>query len=391
MFLCLVAGIYSYNILGRSEDPVYTVKQMVISLHGPAQQPKKWKCRLQIKLKKKPRPCRILITLQVIRARGSALLMFTLKSMFQPIRYASHWLELRNIVNDIKTDLPEGVYGPYFNDRFDDVYGNIYAITSESLVTKICVKKPKKLSALYRTGCKKVNLSACSRKKFIWKYPIDKLSQLGISLDTLASAIKSQSAVVPAGMAESTDNNVYLRLTGLPDTLKEIGSIPVNANGRIFRLDDIAKVTRGYADPPEPKIYFNGQPAIGISISMEDGGNNIRLGENLAKTIAQIESRLPLGFELHQVANQPEVVKNSIDEFTQSLKEAVIIVLAVSLFSLGKRCGYVISVCIPLVLLGTFIGMYALGIDLHKVSLGALIVALGMLVDDAIVVVELME
>lgn len=192
-------------------------------------------------------------------------------------------------------------------------------------------------------------------------------------------------------MAESTDNNVYLRLTGLPDTLKEIGSIPVNANGRIFRLDDIAKVTRGYADPPEPKIYFNGQPAIGISISMEDGGNNIRLGENLAKTVAQIESRLPLGFELHQVANQPEVVKNSIDEFTQSLKEAVIIVLAVSLFSLGKRCGYVISVCIPLVLLGTFIGMYALGINLHKVSLGALIVALGMLVDDAIVVVELME
>ena len=197
--------------------------------------------------------------------------------------------------------------------------------------------------------------------------------------------------MVPAGMSETPDDNVYLRLTGMPDAVENIASLPIQANGHVFRLGDIAQVKRGYADPPEPKFLFNGQPAVGIALSMEDGGNNIRLGENLANTITQITAQLPLGFELHQVANQPEVVKNSIDEFTQSLKEAVIIVLAVSLISLGRRCGYVISVCIPLVLLGTFIGMYALGIDLHKVSLGALIIALGMLVDDAIVVVELME
>ena len=146
-------------------------------------------------------------------------------------------------------------------------------------------------------------------EKIYLEVPNDKLSQLGISLDTLASAIKSQSAVVPAGMAESTDNNVYLRLTGLPDTLKEIGSIPVNANGRIFRLDDIAKVTRGYADPPEPKIYFKRTACHRHFHFHGRRRQHIRLGENLAKTVAQIESRLPLGFELHQVANQPEVVK----------------------------------------------------------------------------------
>lgn len=393
MFLCLVAGIYSYNILGRSEDPVYTVKQMVISAAWPGATAKEMEMQVTDKIEKEAQTLPDIDYVTSYSRPGQCVVNVYLKEHVPTDKVRSHWLELRNIVNDIKTDLPEGVYGPYFNDRFDDVYGNIYAITSESFGYEDMRKEAEEIKRIFYTvpDVKKVELIGVQPEKIYLEVSNDKLSQLGISLDTLASAIKSQSAVVPAGMAESTDNNVYLRLTGLPDTLKEIGSIPVNANGRIFRLDDIAKVTRGYADPPEPKIYFNGQPAIGISISMEDGGNNIRLGENLAKTVAQIENRLPLGFELHQVANQPEVVKNSIDEFTQSLKEAVIIVLAVSLFSLGKRCGYVISVCIPLVLLGTFIGMYALGIDLHKVSLGALIVALGMLVDDAIVVVELME
>ncbi|WP_462339387.1 efflux RND transporter permease subunit, partial [Phascolarctobacterium succinatutens] len=180
-------------------------------------------------------------------------------------------------------------------------------------------------------------------------------------------------------------------ITGSPDSVENIAAIPINANGRVFRLGDIATITRGYADPPETMMYYNGKPAVGIALSMEDGGDNIKLGENLAKEIARIQKELPLGLELNQVANQPEVVKKSISEFSESLYEAIIIVLVVSLMTLGRRSGYVISCCIPLILLGSFCAMFALGIDLHKVSLGALVVSLGMLVDDAIVVVELME
>ena len=192
-------------------------------------------------------------------------------------------------------------------------------------------------------------------------------------------------------MIEADTANSYLRITGSPDSVENIAAIPINANGRVFRLGDIATITRGYADPPETMMYYNGKPAVGIALSMEDGGDNIKLGENLAKEIARIQKELPLGLELNQVANQPEVVKKSISEFSESLYEAIIIVLVVSLMTLGRRSGYVISCCIPLILLGSFCAMFALGIYLHKVSLGALVVSLGMLVDDAIVVVELME
>ena len=218
-----------------------------------------------------------------------------------------------------------------------------------------------------------------------------KLSQLGLDINSIANTIKAQTSVNASGMIEADTANSYLRITGSPDSVENIAAIPINANGRVFRLSDIATITRGYADPPETMMYYNGKPAVGIALSMEDGGDNIKLGENLAKEIARIQKELPLGLELNQVANQPEVVKKSISEFSESLYEAIIIVLVVSLMTLGRRSGYVISCCIPLILLGSFCAMFALGIDLHKVSLGALVVSLGMLVDDAIVVVELME
>lgn len=393
MFLCLVAGIYSYNTLGRAEDPSFTVKQMVISAAWPGATAKEMEEQVADKLEKQAQASTDIDYITSYSRPGICVVNVYLKEDVAKEDVRPHWLELRNMINDIKADLPSGVYGPYFNDRFDDVYGNIYALTSDSFSYEDMRRKAEDIKRIFYTvpDVKKVELIGVQPEKIYLEVSNNKLAQLGIPLDMLAAAIQAQTSMVPAGMSETPDDNVYLRLTGMPDAVENIASLPIQANGRVFRLGDIADVKRGYADPPEPKFFFNGQPAVGIALSMEDGGNNIRLGENLAKTIAQITAELPLGFELHQVANQPEVVKNSIDEFTQSLKEAVIIVLAVSLISLGRRCGYVISVCIPLVLLGTFIGMYALGIDLHKVSLGALIIALGMLVDDAIVVVELME
>ena len=289
--------------------------------------------------------------------------------------------------------MPSGTVGPFYNDRFDDVYGNIYAITGDGFTYEDMRKYAEKIKLDFFSvpDVKKVELVGVQPEKIFVQMQTAKLAQLGLDINSIANTIKAQTSVNASGMIEADTANSYLRITGSPDSVENIAAIPINANGRVFRLGDIATITRGYADPPETMMYYNGKPAVGIALSMEDGGDNIKLGENLAKEIARIQKELPLGLELNQVANQPEVVKKSISEFSESLYEAIIIVLVVSLMTLGRRSGYVISCCIPLILLGSFCAMFALGIDLHKVSLGALVVSLGMLVDDAIVVVELME
>ncbi|SDF25620.1 Multidrug resistance protein MdtC [Sporomusa acidovorans DSM 3132] len=214
---------------------------------------------------------------------------------------------------------------------------------------------------------------------------------MGIDPNLIVSTIKAQDAMTASGMIDTSSDNVYLRVSGMFDNIDSIRNLPIRANDRTFRLGDIARIERSYADPIEPKMYYNGQPAIGIAISMDKGGNILTLGADLTKTVAQIKKSLPLGLELSQVSNQPKTVEESINEFVKSLREAVIIVLLVSFLSLGMRSGMVVALCIPLVLAGTFTCMKLTGIDLHKVSLGALIIALGLLVDDAIISVEMMS
>ncbi len=391
--LVLVMGIFSFRNLGRSEDPSFTVKQMVISAAWPGASAKQVEMHLTDEIEKQVQTLPNLDKITSYSRPGVAVITAYLKDEVKSDKVRQHWLELRNLVNDIKGDLPDGVVGPFYNDRFDDVYGNIYALTGESFSyeEKRQIAEKIKLRFYSIPDVKKVELVGEQPEKIFVQMDTDKLAQLGLDINSLASIIKAQTAVSPSGMLETETNNAYLRITGSPDSIENIRSIPINGNGKVFRLGDIAEVTRGYADPPEYKMYFNGEPAVGIALSMADGGNNIRLGENLAREIENIKNNLPLGLELSQVANQPEVVKKSIDEFSKSLYEAILIVLGISLFTLGKRCGYIISVCIPLILLGTFCFMYAMNIDLHKISLGALIISLGMLVDDAIVVVELME
>ena len=392
-FLVLVMGIFSFRTLGRSEDPSFTVKQMVISAAWPGASAKQVEMHLTDEIEKQVQTLPDLDKVTSYSRPGVSVITAYLKDEVQGKDVRTHWFELRNLIDDIKGNLPEGVVGPYYNDHFDDVYGNIYALTGASFSYEEMRQYAEKIKLQFYgiPDVKKVELVGVQPEKIYVQMDTDKLAQLGLDINALASIIKAQTAVTPSGMIETETNNAYLRITGSPDSLENIRAIPINGNGKVFRLGDIAQITRGYADPPEYKMYFNGEPAIGIALSMEDGGNNIQLGENLAVAIAKIKKNLPLGLELNQVANQPEVVKKSIDEFSQSLYEAIIIVLGVSLFSLGRRCGYIISCCIPLILLGTFCAMYALNIDLHKVSLGALIISLGMLVDDAIVVVELME
>ncbi|WP_405381841.1 efflux RND transporter permease subunit [Phascolarctobacterium sp.] len=392
-FLVLVMGLFSFKSLGRSEDPSFAVKQMVVSAAWPGASAKDVEAHLTNTIEKEIQNLPQIDKITSYSRPGTSVITVTLKDEVEPAQVRQRWLELRHMVDDAKSKLPTGTYGPYYNDRFDEVYGNIYALTGDGYSFEDMRKEAEKIKLDFFgiPDVKKVELVGVQPEKIFVHMDVEKLSRLGLDINSIATIIKAQTSVNPSGMVETDTANAYLRITGSPDSVANIASIPINANGRVFRLSDIATITRSYADPPDPLMYYNGQPAVGIALAMEEGGNNIRLGDNLAKEIAKIQDELPLGLELNQVANQPEVVKNSISEFAESLYEAIIIVLAVSLFSLGRRSGYVISCCIPLILLGSFAAMYAMNIDLHKVSLGALVISLGMLVDDAIVVVELME
>lgn len=392
-FLTLVMGLFSFKTLGRSEDPSFPVKEMVISSAWPGATAQEVEEHLTNTIEKEVQNLPQLDKIVSYSRPGVSVIKITLKDDAPTNQVRQRWLELRNMINDIKGNLPTGTYGPYYNDRFDDVYGNIYALTGDefSYEDKRKFAEKIRLNFLAIPDVKKVELVGVQEEKIFIEMQTDKLAKMGLDLETLASVIKAQTGMNPSGMLETDKADVYMRVTGAPSQVDNLRTLPLNANGKVFRLGDIAEIRRDYEDPASYIMYFNGKPTVGIAVSMEDRGNNITLGENLEKEIKRIKKDLPLGLELNTVADQPKVVKESIAEFSESLWEAIVIVLVASLFSLGRRSGYVISCCIPLILLGSFCGMSLMGIDLHKVSLGALVVSLGMLVDDAIVVVELME
>ena len=318
---------------------------------------------------------------------GKAVIYVTLKDTVSEKDVRPTWLEVRNMVNDIKGTLPQGVVGPSFNDRFDDVFGNIYALTSDGYTYEEMRERAEQIrrALLGVKNVKKVDLLGVQPEKVYIEMESSKLAQLGIDPNIIINSVKTQSAMTASGMVETSSDNVYLRVSGMFADMEGLKNLPIRANDRTFRLGDVAKITRSYVDPMEPKMYYNGQPAIGIAVSMDKGGNILTLGADLEKTIIQIKKDLPLGLEINHVSNQPEVVKESIDEFIKSLREAIIIVLIVCFISLGVRSGVVVALCIPLVIAGIFVCMKIWGIDLHKISLGALIIALGLLVDDAII------
>jgi len=295
-------------------------------------------------------------------------------------------------VGDIKGTLPQGIVGPFFNDRFNDVFGTIYALTGDGFSYEDLRERAEKIrrSLLIVPNVKKIELVGVQPEKIYIEIESVKLARLRMDPAAIISAVQTQNAMTPSGMMETSSDNVYLRVTGIFNNLDDLRELPVRASGRTFRLGDIAKITRSYADPPEPKMFYNGQPAVGLAVSMEKGGNILTLGENLANAVAGIKKDLPIGMELSTISDQPQVVKESINEFVKTLAEAVIIVLIVCFLSLGLRCGAIVALCIPLVITGVFVCMKAFGIDLHKVSLGALIIALGLLVDDAIIAIEMM-
>ena len=391
--MIFLAGIFSYRQLGRMEDPDFVIRQMVVSVAWPGASAREIEEQVTDKIEKKLQDTPGVDYLKSFSRPGQSIIYVILKESTPEKDVRPTWLEVRNMVNDIKSSFPSGVIGPFFNDRFDDVFGSIYALTGDGFSYEDLRVHAETIrrTLLGIPNVKKVQLVGVQPEKIFIEMESGKLSQMGIDPNLLIAAIKTQNAMAASGMVETSSDNVYLRVSGMFESIDNVRKIPVRAAGRTFRLGDIATVTRGFVDPPDPMMFFNGKPAIGIALSMDKGGNILKLGEDLEKTIERIKTDLPLGLEIGQVSNQPDIVEDSIGEFIKSLLEAVVIVLIVSFVSLGLRSGIVVALCIPLVLAGVFACMKIGGIDLHKVSLGALIISLGLLVDDAIIAIEMMS
>ena len=389
----LIGGVFSYRHLGRMEDPDFTIRQMIVTVTWPGASARQIEEQVTDKIEKKLQDTEGLDYIKSFSTPGKSIIYVVLKDdavtgdQVRPI-----WRDVRNMVNDVKPNLPTGVNGPYFNDRFDDVFGCVYALTGDGYSYEEMRQRAETIrrTLLDVPSVKKVDLLGVQPEKIYIEIAAEKLAQLGVSAADITSAVQAQNAMTASGMVETSSDNVYLRVSGMFERVEDLKELPIRSNGRTFRLGDIAKIERHYSEPIEPKMFYNGQPAIGLALSMEKGGNILTLGDNLNKTLGQVKQELPLGLELNTVSNQPEVVTNSISEFTKSLLEALIIVLIVSFISLGIHSGVVVALCIPLVIAGSFVCMYLFGISLHKISLGALIISLGLLVDDAIIAIEMM-
>lgn len=388
-----IAGVFSYMKLGRAEDPSYNVRTMVVIVAWPGASAQQMQEQVVDKIEQKLQDTQDLDYLKSFSRPGEAAIYVNLNDQMDAKELRNRWHDVRNLVEDMKKDLPEGVYGPYYNDRFDDVYGSIYALTGDGYSYEELRQKAEKIRRMMLDvpDVSKVELVGDQSEKIYIEVANAKLAELGISPTAVADAVKGQNAMTPSGMIDTQSDNVYLRISGVFENVDAIKNLPINANGKVFRLGDIATVERRYTEPSDPKMFYNGKPAVGIAVSMKSGGNILDLGTNLEKLQTSVKSDLPAGMEIHQVSDQPKVVKNSISDFVDTLRDAVIIVLVVSFLSLGLRTGLVVAFCIPLVLAGVFCVMEVAGIDLQKVSLGALIIALGLLVDDAIIAVEMMS
>lgn len=388
-----IGGIFFYFKLGRMEDPNFTINQMVVTAAWPGASADQMEQQVTDKLESKFRDIPGVKEITSNTRAGTSVVYVTLRDDVDRSTIRDTWRDVRGFGNDVQSELPSGVYGPYYNDRFDDVFGSVYAITGDGYSMEELRQAAEKIRRQLATIDKvqKVTLLGVQTEKVYVEIESAKLAELGISPTVLANALKSQNEMTPSGMIETSTDNVYIRYSGIFDDENAVKNTPIQANGKTFYLGDIATVERRYAEPGDTAMYYNGQPAVGIAVSMEDGGNIITLGNELRSAMNSIQEDMTAGLEIHQVSDQPKVVEESIDDFVSTLREAVIIVLAVSFLSLGLRTGMVVAGCIPLVLAAVFCGMYIFGIDLHKVSLGALIISLGLLVDDAIIAVEQMS
>lgn len=389
----ITGGLWSYFHLGRSEDPDFTIRQAVVTAAWPGASAQQITQQVTDPLEKKLQDTKGLDYIKSFTHDGKTVIYVNLKDSVPKEEMQTRWHEIRNLVNDEWGSLPSGVMGPYINDRFDDVYGSIYAVTGDGFSYE---EKRKYAENIRRrlTGVEdvqKVELLGVQKQEIYVEMDQNKLASFGMRPSDVFAMLQQQGAMMPAGMIHTDSRNVAVRVEGLLDTVESLKELPIHVGERSFHLGDVASVTQMYADPETSLMYFNGKPAVGIAVSMAPGGNNLVLGKNLEKEIEKEKAEFPAGLDIEQVADQPSVVNDSIHEFTKSLLEAIVIVMAASFLSLGFWSGIVLALCIPVVVCASFIYMKWQGIDLHIVSLGTLIVSLGLLVDDAIIVIEMMQ
>jgi multidrug efflux pump len=390
--LLSIAGVLAYGGLGQKEDPEFTVKTMVVQAYWPGSSAQQMAEQVTDKLEKKLQEVAEIDYSRSYSKPGVAQIMVNLRDSTPPDAVAGVWYQVRKKLGDIQHTLPQGVHGPYYNDEFGDTFGNLYALTGDGFgYAQLRDYADAARNEFLRVAdVNKVELSGVQDERIYVEASNAKLSSLGIDPQLIASTLSATNTVAAAGTVQTASEQVRLAVSGEFDSVESIRAIGIRAGERVFRLGDIAEVRRGVVDPPSSAMRYNGAPAIGLAVSMRKGGDVIRLGRELDVTVKRLQASLPVGVSIHAVSDQPRVVEESVHEFKKSLAEAVIIVLAVSFFSLGVRTGLVVALCIPLVLALTFLAMYFLGIELQRISLGALIIALGLLVDDAIIAVEMM-
>ena len=392
MVLLGIAGVWSYLNLGQSEDPPYTFRMMVIKTLWPGATAQEVEEQVTDRIEEKLQEHEQLDYLKSYSKPGESLVFFVAREDYGMEKMPQTFYQARKKVGDIKQNLPPGVIGPFFNDEFGDTFGNIYALTGKDFSPAELKDYGDKIRArlLRIKDVAKVEFFGVQDEKIEVRLDNVKRAELGVPPELIFNAIQQQNNVNSAGSFETGTDTIYLRTTGAFHTLDDIRNAPLTYKGRTLRVGDVAQVSRGYSDPPDPRVRFEGQPALAIGVSMKSGGDIIRLGKALDDEFARIREELPLGMSLDRVADQPRAVKRGVNEFVRSLAEAVVIVLLVSFFSLGWRPGLVVALTIPLALGTTFAVMKYLDIGLHKISLGSLVLALGLLVDDAIIAVEMM-
>jgi multidrug efflux pump len=392
MVVLTIAGVLSYRSLGRAEDPDFTMKVMVVRTLWPGATAQQVEQELTEKLEKKLQETPWIDIVRSASKAGDSTIFVLLKDYTPKAEVPEAWRQVRKKLDDIRATLPAGVQGPFPNDDFGDVQINIFALTGDGFdLAQLRRYADRMALELKRVpDVKRVELIGVQDEKLFLEADPVRLANLGISPMQIRDALQKQNAIAPAGFIDTASDRVRMRVTGGLEGVEALRQTELQINGQRFRLGDVVQVKRGLSDPPSARMRVAGQPAIGIGIIMAKGGNVIDLGENLRAAMKTLQAGLPVGVEVHTVADQSEVVKGSISLFEDSLAEAVLIVLAVSFLSLGWRTGTVVALSIPLVLAITFFLMKVFGIDLQRISLGALVIALGLLVDDAIIAVEMM-
>ena len=392
MVVLAFVGVGSYLRLGQAEDPDFTFKVMLVRTGWPGASAEEVERQLTDRIEKKLQETPRLDFLRSYSKPGESVVFVFVKDSARADEIKDTWYQVRKKVADIRNTLPQGIQGPSFNDEFGDTFGNIYALTGDGYTYAQLKDAADRIrnQMLRVKDVAKVELVGEQDEKIYVELANAKLANLGVEPAVVFAALQQQNAVAATGSFETPTDRIYIRATGALDSVESVKAIAVRANGKLFRLGDFADVRRGFVDPPQPRMRFMGREALGVAVSMAPRGDIVALGRALDREVDAIERELPVGMDLARVNNQPETVKRSVSEFTRSLAEAVGIVLLVSFVSLGLRTGLIVALSIPLTMFVTFLFMYYTGVDLHKISLGALIIALGLLVDDAIISVEMM-